>query len=113
MPQIVVDEKTLAELEAVAIPSGLTVSGYLQSLVEQKRNGNPQAFSVADFERELDELATDANALPRDFSRADIYAEHDGCSAMFLENFVNDNTVEFDMLNDRVTTIVERARGAL
>ena len=56
---------------------GQTVDGYPQSLVEQEGNGNLPAFSVADFERELDELATDASTLPRDFSRADIYAEHD------------------------------------
>ncbi len=77
MPQILVDDKTLSGLEAVARARGLTVGGYLQCLVEQEGNGNLPAFSVADFERELDELATDAPTLPRDFSRADIYAEHD------------------------------------
>jgi hypothetical protein len=77
MPHIYVDDKTLSRLEAGAKTRGLTVDGYLQSLVEQEGNGNPPPFSPADFERELDELATDGPSLPRDFSRADIYAEHD------------------------------------
>jgi hypothetical protein len=71
-------ERTLSGLEAVAKARGLTVDGYLQSLVEQEGNGNLPAFSVADFERELQELASDGPTLPRDFSRADSYAEHDG-----------------------------------
>lgn len=77
MPQILVDDKTLSGLEAVARARCLTVGGYLQSLVEQEGDGNLPAFCVADFERELAELATDGPALPRDFSRADVYAEHD------------------------------------
>lgn len=77
MPQIFVDDKTLSGLEAVAKARGLTVEGYLQNLIQQEGNGNLPTFSVADFERELDELATGGPALPRDFSRADIYAEHD------------------------------------
>ena len=77
MPQILVDDKTLAGLEAVAKARGLTVDGYLRSLVYLEGNGNLPPFSVAEFERELDELATDSPTLPRDFSRADIYAEHD------------------------------------
>jgi hypothetical protein len=75
MRHILVDEKTLSGLEAVAKARGLTVGGYLQSLVEKEGNG--PVFSVADFERELDELAIESPVLQRDFSRADIYAEHD------------------------------------
>jgi hypothetical protein len=77
MPHIVVDEKTLAGLEAAARARGLTVDTYLRNLASHESNGNSPAFSVADFERELDELATDAPTLPKDFSRADIYAKHD------------------------------------
>ena len=77
MPQILVDDKTLSGLEAAAKASGLTVERYLEDLVKQDGNGNLPAFSVADFERELDELACDGPTLPHDFSRADIYGEHD------------------------------------
>ena len=77
MPQIILDDKTLSALEAVAKARGLTVGGYLESLVKQEVDGNLPTFSVADFERELDELATGGPTLPRGFSRADIYAEHD------------------------------------
>ena len=77
MPQIILDDKTLSGLEAVAKARGLTVDAYLESLVKPEGNGNLSAFSVADFERELDELATGGPTLARDFSRADIYAEHD------------------------------------
>ena len=77
MPQILVDDKTLSGLDAVAKARGLTVDRYLESLVNEQGNGNLPAFSVADFERELDELATGGPTLARDFSRADIYTEHD------------------------------------
>ena len=36
MPHIPVDDKTLSGLEAVAKAKGLSVGGYLQSLVEQE-----------------------------------------------------------------------------
>jgi hypothetical protein len=45
--------------------------------VNRDSNGERLAFSAVDFERELDELASDGPTLPRDFSSADIYAEHD------------------------------------
>ncbi|MGD9645422.1 MAG: hypothetical protein AB7U73_06895 [Pirellulales bacterium] len=41
--------------------------------------GSPQELSDDEFLRELDELASEDNlpSLPADFSRADIYADHD------------------------------------
>jgi len=77
MPQILVNESTLFGLQAAAKANGLSVDEYLRRLVRPEGNGNLPAFSVADFERELDELVSDGPTLPRDFSRADIYAEHD------------------------------------
>jgi hypothetical protein len=77
MPHIMVDEKTLSDLEAVARARGLTIEGYLRSLVEQSEAKPSSSFSGVEFERELDGLTTDGPRLPPDFSRADIYAEHD------------------------------------
>ena len=77
MPQISLDDKTFSQLQSAAKTRGLTVGEYLQSLIEQEGNGILPAFSARDFEQVLDELATDGPPLPRDFSRADVYAEHD------------------------------------
>lgn len=77
MPQILVDESTLFGLQAAAKATRLSIDEYLRRLARPEGNGNLPAFSVADFERELDELVSDGPTLPRDFSRADIYAERD------------------------------------
>ena len=65
---------------------GQTLESYLQHLAEQDaRSANglydpASQVSLAEFERGLDDLSAGLPPivpLPADFSRADIYAEHD------------------------------------
>ncbi|HET6884264.1 MAG TPA: hypothetical protein VFI31_29195 [Pirellulales bacterium] len=71
-------------LEAKASRSGKTLETYLASLAEQDVQSSspltamPTDISLDEFDRLLDELS-DGPPLPRppeDFSRADIYADH-------------------------------------
>jgi predicted DNA-binding protein len=78
-------EKCLREK---ATQSGQTLEDYLRQLVErdiQAATGTTETDSTdqvspAEFERRLDELSeglTSIPTLPADWSRADIYADHD------------------------------------
>jgi hypothetical protein len=73
-------------LREKATRSGLTLESYLQRLADreaQAGNGTPHPgddLSPEEFERCLDELSEGLpplTSLPEDFSRADIYGEHD------------------------------------
>ena len=77
-------QRRLAELAA---KNGATLEAYAKEVLEREANGGhaPQSpaqentLDLADFERSLDELAEGLPpfaALPADFCRADIYAEH-------------------------------------
>jgi hypothetical protein len=67
--------------------SGQTLEAYLERLVEREAEADVDAtpedqaehLSAAEFERLLDELSTGARLahLPDDFTRADIYSDHD------------------------------------
>jgi hypothetical protein len=72
-------------VEEKAARSGRTLADYLVLLAEREAHGAngiptlPPPLSAEEFDRLLDELATGA-PLPQlraDFSRADIYADHD------------------------------------
>ncbi|MGD9720030.1 MAG: hypothetical protein AB7O59_02305 [Pirellulales bacterium] len=77
MASIQIDEEIAARLAAIAAEHGMTVEEYLRLVVERE-NGSPRAkIYPRDFDAELDELVFDGPSLPRDFSRADIYADHD------------------------------------
>ncbi len=73
------------QLEEKASRNGQTLAGYLESLAEtdvRESDSTPAAsaeLSNNEFDRLLDELSA-GPALPNlaaDFSRADIYADHD------------------------------------
>ncbi len=69
-------EKLLAESKA----QGLSVDDYLKSILPKNGDeGHSKQISMAEIDSILDELSkgTDAPALPEDFSRADIYSDHD------------------------------------
>lgn len=77
MASVVLNDRTVDELEARARASGMTVDEYVKLLL-----GAPGATSAArpswdEVESLLKEHAHDGPALPADFSRADIYCEHD------------------------------------
>jgi hypothetical protein len=78
-------ERTLAEKAARA---GQTLAVYLQQLAERDAHGKngvgqavspPPALSLEEFDQLLEELAEGPTLphLPADFSRADVYADHD------------------------------------
>lgn len=71
----------MRRLQAQAMQRGLSFGAYLEQIVEAQpaapTNGN---CSLAEFDSVLDELASmtiDGPSLPADFSRSDIYADHD------------------------------------
>jgi hypothetical protein len=75
-------------LREKAVRSGQTLEGYLYQLVEreaQTANGAEagpadQPTSLAEFDDRLDELSAGLAALPplpADWSRADLYGDHD------------------------------------
>ncbi|HEY3244261.1 MAG TPA: hypothetical protein VGM03_13020 [Phycisphaerae bacterium] len=78
---IEVDPQTAEALRTQAASFGLTLAEYLRTLAEappfvQLKGGIP----ISDFDRVLDALAEDLPEiapLPADFSRADLYADHD------------------------------------
>ncbi len=76
MTSIQIDDGTAKALTVIATARQMTVEEYLRSLV-----ANDTAWlennSAAEFDRDLEPLLFDGPTLPADFSRADIYADHD------------------------------------
>jgi len=75
MVTIQIDEQTAKELERQARTAGVTVAEYVRSLVP-----TPVATSRPtwdELENEIVALSTPGPSLPADFSRADIYSDHD------------------------------------
>ncbi len=77
MPPIQLDEKTAARLAAMALQCGMTVEAYLRLVVAGENPMAKTESTAHDFDAELDALLFDGPSLPADFSRADIYADHD------------------------------------
>jgi len=59
----------------LALPEQARVSGVVTPINAQ--SPWPEVISDEQFFRELDELALEVTPLPADFSRADIYLDHD------------------------------------
>jgi hypothetical protein len=75
MVTIQIDEKTAKALERQARSAGISVADYVRTLVPaQEASVRP---SWDEIEQELLALSTPAATLPTDFSRADIYGDHD------------------------------------
>jgi negative regulator of replication initiation len=79
MTTIEIDQRTAKLLQAKAAASGLSLDDYLRRLAESEA---PLATApdAAETDRILDELAQGGEnlaLLPVDFSREDIYANHD------------------------------------
>lgn len=79
MASLPVDDQTAEMVLARASAEGISVDALLQRLLAPK----PGAISEADrltfeeFRALAEELSTDGPSLPADFSRADIYIDHD------------------------------------
>jgi len=81
--QIELDEQTAGVLEKLRTQAAaklMPLAAYLEQFVQPDQAAADQVASLAEFDRILDELAaqpTGASSLPPDFSRADVYANHD------------------------------------
>jgi hypothetical protein len=75
---IEIEEKVAELLRAQAESRSLPLSQYLSEIAFS--NGSlksAESLSAEEFERLLDENATPGPVLPEDFSRKDIYNDHD------------------------------------
>ena len=77
-----IDDKTIEKLNALAAEQGMTLERFLQSLAQQQSlaQKGTEAKSVMtseELENELKPLLFHGPSLPSDFSRADIYFDHD------------------------------------
>ena len=59
------------------VPPGLPDQTRVRLTVDAEPAGTHGAPETVDFDAELDSLLFDGPNLPADFSRADIYADHD------------------------------------
>lgn len=74
MVNIQIDDQTAKTLEAGAASAGVSVSEYVKLIAEASKT--PPTAPWEEIEKELAELSVDGY-LPDDFSRADIYLDHD------------------------------------
>ena len=77
MATVELDEQTASQLHALAAASGMTPDTYLKLLLATSTNGASARLSLQELDALLAELAFDGPDLPADFSRTDIYDEHD------------------------------------
>ncbi|MBI3949986.1 MAG: hypothetical protein HY314_05975 [Acidobacteria bacterium] len=73
--------EVLETLKAKAAARGLSLDAYLRTLAERDVSlTQPPKPTLEEFDRDMDQLASGLDGLPilpRDFSRADMYADHD------------------------------------
>ncbi len=77
MTTIQVDEDTAKVLTEMATAHHMTVAGFLRILWRRRGVATRPGASAADFDEELESLLFDGPTLPADFSRADLYRDHD------------------------------------
>ena len=77
MPLIEVDMETAERLAAQAAALGVSAGEYLRSIVPAVTANGNNDVSFDELDSELERLTLTLPTLPNDFSRADIYADHD------------------------------------
>ena len=77
MAAIQVDEQTAAAISAKAAAQGVSVAELLRQWVGGPPTEPKPRLTDEEFDRMFEELSGDAPPLPEDFSRADIYLDHD------------------------------------
>lgn len=77
MPLIEVDNETAERLAFQAAARGLSAGEYLRSIVPATGTNGSADVSIDELDVELERLALKLPTLPDDFSRADIYDDHD------------------------------------
>lgn len=75
MTTIQVDDQTAHELQSQAQRAGVSVPDYLRSLLPAHSTEKRPEWD--ELEREIEALSSSGPALPADFSRADMYDDHD------------------------------------
>jgi len=71
------DEQTALQLQALAAASGMTPAQYLKMMFPVVREEVPVRLEMEQWDHLVSELSFDGPSLPGDFSRIDIYGEHD------------------------------------
>ena len=77
---IELDDKTAERLKSIAEKRGMSIGLYLRQLAEDVAPPSSERLTNEEFERLLDEASRGLDhlqPLPADFSRADIYSDHD------------------------------------
>jgi hypothetical protein len=75
MVAIQIDEQTAATLKRQAKDAGLSVADYVRTLVPS--TAAPTRLSGDEIEAAMIAHSTPGPSLPADFSRGDIYSDHD------------------------------------
>ncbi len=79
--QIEVSDETAKILQSNATIRNIDMDAYLRALVEaEARLANSDSLALAEFDRDMDALALPTESLPTlplDFSRGDLYEDHD------------------------------------
>lgn len=75
MVMINFDDNTAKKLAQLASGMGMSVEAYVESLIP--KNGTEPLINWDEVEAELEALSFHGPSLPADFSRADIYFNHD------------------------------------
>jgi len=74
---IELDDKVAAALQAQAELLRVSLPEFLGQIAAVGAINQPEKLTDAEFERLLDETSDDLPSLPRNFSREDIYFDHD------------------------------------
>jgi len=81
MTRIEIEDRTAEMLQEQARARRLSIDEYLRTLANEAASTLPSAeLTMEEFDQALDELAAGTEhlpPLPADFSRADIYLDHD------------------------------------
>jgi len=77
MVNVQLHESVAAALSAQAKLQGLSLEEYLSQLANGGVKSASSPLSAEEIDRQFDELSLDVPPLPADFSRADIYLDHD------------------------------------
>jgi hypothetical protein len=75
MTTIQIDDQVASALEAQAQKAGVSVPDYLRAYVAGIGDG--KRLDWDELEREIEALSSPEPGLPADFSRADMYEDHD------------------------------------
>ncbi len=78
MTNVELDDLTAKALADAAQAQNMSVAEFVRArLLGQKLNGSSNAVTADSFDSELDSLLFSGPSLPTDFSRSDIYSDHD------------------------------------